>query len=307
MKYIFGPVPSRRLGFSLGVDLVPFKTCSLDCTYCQLGKTFHKTIERKAYAPLEDTIEELKTVLNQQQKIDHITIAGSGEPTLSTQLGAIIKSIKEITAIPVAVLTNGTLLHREDVRRELLPADVVIPSLDTVNQEIFTKVNRPHPKLSVFQMIAGLDSFRNVFLGKLWLEIMLVRGINDSPEELEKIKDVLSSIKLDMIQINTPVRPGTDKTCKPLTSEELAVCKEVLGEPCEVIISFDGRQHALEANLKEKICSMISRRPLNLSEIADSLGVDREKAAEILSRLKEQDKIELHKHGVKYYYRAKRS
>lgn len=307
MKYIFGPLPSRRLGFSLGVDLVPFKTCSLDCTYCQLGKTSHKTIERKAYAPLEETIEELKTVLNQQQKIDHITIAGSGEPTLSTQLGAIIKSIKEITAIPVAVLTNGTLLHREDVRRELLPADVVIPSLDTVNQAIFTKVNRPHPELNVFQMIAGLDSFRNVFLGKLWLEIMLVRGINDSPEELEKIKDVLSSIKLDMIQINTPVRPGTDKTCKPLTSKELAFCKEVLGEPCEVITSFDGRQHALETSLKEKICSMISRRPLNLSEIADSLGMDREKAAEMLALLEEQDKIELHKHGVKYYYRAKRS
>jgi wyosine [tRNA(Phe)-imidazoG37] synthetase (radical SAM superfamily) len=307
MKYIFGPVPSRRLGFSLGVDLVPFKTCSLDCTYCQLGKTSHKTIERRAYTPLEETIEELKTVLNHQQTIDHITIAGSGEPTLSTQLGAIIKSIKEVTAIPIAVLTNGTLLHRGDVRSELLPADVVIPSLDTVNQEIFTKVNRPHPELNVSQMIGGLDSFRNVFPGKLWLEIMLVRGINDSPEELEKIKDVLSSIKLDMIQINTPVRPGTDKTCKPLTSKGLAFCKEVLGEPCEVITSFDGRQHALETNLKEKICSMISRRPLNLSEIADSLGMNREKAAEMLALLEEQDKIELHKHGVEYYYQAKRS
>ena len=306
MKYIFGPVPSRRLGFSLGVDLVPFKTCSLDCTYCQLGKTSHKTIERKAYTPLDETIEELRAVLKYQQKIDYITIAGSGEPTLSTQLGAIITSIKEISEIPVAVLTNGTLLHREDVRRELLPADVVIPSLDTVSPEIFTRLNRPHPDLSVSQMIAGLDRFRNAFSGKLWLEIMLVRGINDSPEELERMRDALSAIKFDMLQINTPVRPGTDKTCKPLTSKELAYCKDLLGEPCEVIASFDGRQHTLETNLKEKICSMVSRRPLNLSEIADSLGMDREKAAEILALLKEQNKIELYKHGAEYYYQAKR-
>ena len=306
MKDIFGPVPSRRLGFSLGVDLVPFKTCSLDCTYCQLGKTSHKTIERRAYTPLNDTIEELKAILKHQQKIDYITIAGSGEPTLSTQLGAIFSSIKEITEIPVAVLTNGTLLHRDDVQRELLPADLVIPSLDTVNPEIFTKVNRPHPELSVSQMIAGLERFRNVFLGKLWLEIMLVRGINDTPEELESMRDILTPIKLDMVQINTPVRPGTDSTCKPLTSQELAYCKEILGDPCEVIAAFDGRQHTLEVNLKEKICSMVSRRPLNLSEIADSLGMDREKATEVLTLLEKQGKIELHKHGVEYYYQVKR-
>lgn len=307
MKYIFGPVPSRRLGFSLGVDLVPFKTCSLDCTYCQLGKTSHKTIERKAYTPLDETMEELRRALKHHQKIDYITIAGSGEPTLSAQLGAIIASIKEISEIPVAVLTNGTLLHREDVRRELLPADVVIPSLDTVSQQIFTKLNRPHTELSLSQMIAGLDRFSKLFSGRLWLEIMLVRGINDSREELKKMSEVLSTMKLDMVQVNTPVRPGTDRTCKPLTSKELLYCKKVLGEPCEVIVSFDGRQHTLETNLTEKICSMISRRPLNLSEIADSLGVDREKAAEILARLKEQDKIESHKHGVEYYYQAKRS
>jgi wyosine [tRNA(Phe)-imidazoG37] synthetase (radical SAM superfamily) len=307
MKYVFGPVPSRRLGFSLGVDLIPFKTCSLDCTYCQLGKTPHKTLERKAYNPLDNTLEELREALKHQQKIDYITIAGSGEPTLSTQLGAVISGIKEMSEIPVAVLTNGSLLHCEDVRRELLQADVVIPSLDTVSQEIFTKVNRPHPELSVSQMIAGLDGFRKVFQGKLWLEIMLVRGINDSFEELESMRDVLSTIKLDMIQINTPVRPGTDRTCKPLTSQELACCKEILGEPSEMIASFDGRQHTLEANLTEKICSMVSRRPLNLSEIADSLGMDRDQATEVLSLLEEQGKVVLHKHGVECYYQVKRS
>lgn len=307
MKYVFGPVPSRRLGFSLGVDLVPFKTCSLDCTYCQLGKTTHKTIERKAFTSLDDTVAELKSALQQHQKVDYITLAGSGEPTLSTQLGAIIASIKEITATPVAVLTNGTLLHQGEVREELLAADVVIPSLDTVSQDIFTLINRPHPELTVAQMITGLESFRRVFSGQLWLEILLVRGINDSPEELTKIKDVLSSIGLDMIQLNTPVRPVTDRSCKPLTPQELACCKEILGEPCEVIAAFDGRQHVLEVNLQEKICAMLSRRPLNLSEVADSLGMGREQTTEILTLLEKEGKIEFQKHGVECYYQVKRS
>jgi wyosine [tRNA(Phe)-imidazoG37] synthetase (radical SAM superfamily) len=306
MKYIFGPVPSRRLGFSLGVDLVPFKTCTLDCTYCQLGKTTHKTLERKAYTPLDDTIVELKAALKQHQKVDYITLAGSGEPTLSTQLGPIIASIKEITDTPVAVLTNGTLLHLEEVRDALLSADVVVPSLDTVSQEIFTAINRPHPELTVSQMITGLKSFRRVFSGKLWLEILLVRGINDSPGEVKKIKDVLSSIGVDMIQLNTPVRPVTDNSCKPLTPQELASCKEIIGDPCEVIALFDGRQHTLEVNLQEKICSMVSRRPLNLAEIADSLGMDRDQATEVLSLLEEQGKIEAQKHGVEFYYQVKR-
>ncbi len=307
MKYVFGPVPSRRLGFSLGVDLVPFKTCTLDCTYCQLGKTTHKTLDRKPYTPLDETVSELKAALKQHQKVDYITLAGSGEPTLSTQLGAIISSIKEMTDTPVAVLTNGTLLHLEEVRGELLLADVVVPSLDTVSQEIFAAINRPHPELTVSQMIEGLKSFRRVFSGKLWLEILLVRGINDSTEEVKKIKDVLSSIGLDMIQLNTPVRPVTDRSCKPLTPEELSCCKEILGDPCEVIASFDGRQHTMEVNLQEKICSMVSRRPLNRDEIADSLGMDRDQATEVLSLLEEQGKIESQHHGIELYYQVKRS
>jgi wyosine [tRNA(Phe)-imidazoG37] synthetase (radical SAM superfamily) len=306
MKYVFGPVPSRRLGFSLGVDLVPFKTCTLDCTYCQLGKTTHKTLERKPYTSLDDAVAELEAALKQHQKVDYITLAGSGEPTLSTQLGPIIARIKEMTATPVAVLTNGTLLHREDVRNELLSADVVVPSLDTVSQEIFTAINRPHPELTISQMITGLESFRRVYAGKLWLEILLVRGINDSPEEVKKIKNVLSPLGLDMIQLNTPVRPSTDRSCKPLTPQELVRCKEILGDPCEVIAAFDGRQHTMEVNLQDKIYSMVSRRPLNIAEIADSLGMDRAQATEVLSLLEEQGKIESQKQGVEFYYQVKR-
>ncbi|MBW1824631.1 MAG: radical SAM protein [Deltaproteobacteria bacterium] len=151
MNYVFGPVLSRRLGFSLGVDLVPFKTCSLDCIYCQLGKTTHKTIERQAYVSPDSVISEVKEVLKQNQKIDYITFSGSGEPTLNLHLGKIITRVKEITDIPVAVLTNGTLLHLESVRDELMTADLVVPSLDTVSQELFCEINRPHPTLDVLK------------------------------------------------------------------------------------------------------------------------------------------------------------
>ncbi|NOQ85476.1 MAG: radical SAM protein, partial [Deltaproteobacteria bacterium] len=277
MEHIFGPVLSRRLGFSLGVDLVPFKTCSLDCIYCQAGKTTHKTIERKSYVSLESVMPELKDALKQSQKIDYITLSGSGEPTLNLDLGRIITAIKKITDIPVAVLTNGTLLHLESVRDELMAADLVVPSLDAVSQEIFCEINKPHPHINVSQMIAGLKSLREAFSGDIWLEIMLVKGLNDFPEEIKKLKDVISSIEFEKVQLNTTVRPAADKVIEPVTNEELASIKELLGERCEVIAGFRENQHTIDTNIPEKIISIISRRPLNLSEISDSLGIPKER------------------------------
>jgi len=169
MNHIFGPVRSRRLGFSLGVDLVPYKTCSLDCPYCQLGRTTVKTIERSPYGDADAIVAELRRALQGQEKIDYITMSGSGEPTLSSHLGDIIRRVKGITSIPVAVLTNGTLLHRESVREELRAADLVVPSLDAVSEEIFRVVNQPHPDITVSHMLAGLTQFRKDFDGQLWL------------------------------------------------------------------------------------------------------------------------------------------
>ena len=306
MEHIFGPVLSRRLGFSLGVDLVPFKTCSLDCIYCQAGKTTHKTIERKSYVSLESVIPELKDALKQSQKIDYITLSGSGEPTLNLDLGRIITAIKKITDIPVAVLTNGTLLHLERVRDELMAADLVVPSLDAVSQEIFCEINKPHPHINVSQMISGLKSLREAFSGDIWLEIMLVKGLNDFPEEIKKLKDVISSIEFEKVQLNTTVRPAADKVIEPVTNEELASIKELLGERCEVIAGFRENQHTLDTNIPEKIISIISRRPLNLSEISDSLGIPKERTTKHVYLLEQQGRIESLTYGSDSYYQLKR-
>jgi wyosine [tRNA(Phe)-imidazoG37] synthetase (radical SAM superfamily) len=306
MEHIFGPVLSRRLGFSLGVDLVPFKTCSLDCIYCQAGKTTHKTIERKSYVSLESVMPELKDALKQSQKIDYITLSGSGEPTLNLDLGRIITAIKKITDIPVAVLTNGTLLHLESVRDELMAADLIVPSLDAVSQEIFCEINKPHPHINVSQMIAGLKSLREAFSGDIWLEIMLVKGLNDSPEEIKKLKEVISSIEFEKVQLNTTVRPAADKVIEPVTNEELASIKELLGERCEVIAGFRENQHTIDTNIPEKIISIISRRPLNLSEISDSLGIPKERTNKHVYLLEQQGKIESLAYGSESYYQLKR-
>ncbi|GAI41014.1 unnamed protein product, partial [marine sediment metagenome] len=159
MGQIFGPVPSRRLGFSLGVDTIPFKTCSLNCIYCQLGRTINKTIQRKEYIAADDILREIKKVLREGKRIDYITFSGSGEPTLNSEIRRIISRIKQLTSIPLAILTNGTLLYRPRIREDLMEADLVIPSLDTVTQEIFEMVNRPHPSLKIEKVITGIDSF----------------------------------------------------------------------------------------------------------------------------------------------------
>jgi wyosine [tRNA(Phe)-imidazoG37] synthetase (radical SAM superfamily) len=306
MEHIFGPVLSRRLGFSLGVDLVPFKTCTLDCVYCQVGETTDKTIERREYISLNSVIPEIKDSLTQHQKIDYITLSGSGEPTLNIKLGEIITAIKGMTDIPVAVITNGTLLHLESVREELLAADLVVPSLDAVSQEVFCKINRPHKSLEVSEMIAGLKRFRDAFSGEIRLEIMLVKGLNDMPKEIEKIKSVISSIECNKIQLNTTVRPVADKVIEPLGREDLERIKKILGERCELIAAFDENQHTVKTNISEKIIDIIKRRPLNLSDISDFLGIPEERTTKYLSLLQQQGKIESHIYGSELYYQLKR-
>jgi len=196
-KYLFGPVPSRRLGLSLGVDVVPFKVCTLDCIYCQLAKTTHRTIERKDYVPVESVLAELKDNLAQAIKADFITISGSGEPTLNSRLGELIDGIKKLTSIPVAILTNGTLLYRQDVRADCCCADVVLPSLDAADEQTFQKINRPHPELSIKKLIEGLCTFRDEYAGQIALEVFLIDGFNTDTEQIAKIKDGVKASLVD--------------------------------------------------------------------------------------------------------------
>ena len=163
---LYGPVPSRRLGFSLGIDFIPFKTCSLDCIYCQLGHVPDKIVTRKDYIPAAEILSQIKEKIDSGVRIDYITFSGSGEPTLNAEIGNLIRGIKQLTKIPVAVLTNSTLLQHTEVRTALSAADLIVPSLDAVTQDVFEKINRPHPSLQISDILSGLKIFCRNSRGK---------------------------------------------------------------------------------------------------------------------------------------------
>jgi wyosine [tRNA(Phe)-imidazoG37] synthetase (radical SAM superfamily) len=286
-KYVFGPVPSRRLGRSLGVDLVPYKTCTFDCIYCDLGRTTHKTITRGSFVSPEEIQRELELTLRTlKKKPDYITLSGSGEPTLSQNMGDIIHSIKRVTSIPLAVLTNGSLLFIEDVRRDLLEADVVLPSLDAVNPLTFECVNRPHLTLKIGEIISGLIQFRNQYRGQIWLEIVFCRGVNDEGQEINKLKEVIERIQPDRVQLNTPVRPPAEDFAYPLTLKRLEEVRSLLGKNTEVVSEFEAPMGDIfESDQDAEILNLIKRRPCTAEDISRALGLHLDEVVKDLSRL----------------------
>jgi wyosine [tRNA(Phe)-imidazoG37] synthetase (radical SAM superfamily) len=302
MKHVYGPVPSRRLGFSLGVDLVPYKTCTLDCIYCQLGRTTKKSIKRKLYAQRDDVLGEIKEILSKEHRIDYITFSGSGEPTLNSDIGILIKRVKEITTIPIAVLTNSTLLFMEDVQKDLMKADVVLPSLDAASPEIFRRINRPHHSLNVASVINGLKSFRELFSGQLWLEVMLIKGFNDKSEELSRIKNVISEIRPDRVHLNTVIRPPSEVYAEPLSYTEMLAIRDLFGAGCKIIAEFHGKRHNEVKDVEESIIEMAKRRPVTILDIANTLGISEKNAESIIKRLGAEGTITGKRYGTKKYY-----
>lgn len=301
--YIYGPVPSRRLGYSLGVDILPFKTCTLNCIYCQLGATPKKAQRRKDFFPHNDILKEIDAAIKSGRQIDTITFSGSGEPTLNAGLGNLIRRIKKITKIPVAVLTNSTLLSLKSVRGALKAADLVVPSLDAATQDIFEKINRPPSSLKVNKIIRGLKLFRRDFSGKIWLEIMLVKGVNNSPSQIKEFKNIISVIKPDRVQLNTVVRPPAESRAKPLSREELEGIRRTIGDRVEIIADFDPKlQASASRNINEDICDMAKRRPVTVKDIADSLGCPRGEISNHVNELLAQNKLRRRMHKGKTYY-----
>ncbi len=290
-KYFYGPVPSRRLGRSYGVDIVPFKVCTLDCVYCQLGKTTDITTERRDYGPIEPILAELREILRCAQNdnnsiADFITIAGSGEPTLNLRLGELIDGIKKITDIPVAVLTNGTLLYKKDVRADCAKADVVMPSLDAGNEHAFQKINRPHGTISIENLISGLCTFRDEFAGLIWLEVFFVEGLNTDAEQISKIRDAIERIRPDKIQLNTAVRPTAETGIKKLDAQKLQVIAAQLGPKCEVVADFSLSRHpGFIQNKADDVLSILKRRPCTLNDICSGLGIGRNEALKYITHL----------------------
>jgi wyosine [tRNA(Phe)-imidazoG37] synthetase (radical SAM superfamily) len=304
-RYLYGPVPSRRLGRSLGVDIVPAKVCTLDCVYCQIGRTTEKTIERKNYTDIEAVLAELKERLAAGLKADFITISGSGEPTLHSRLGELIDGIKKITNIPVAVITNGTLLYRPDVRADCAKADVVLPSLDAGDQRAFQRINRPHTDISIEKLISGLCAFRNEYPGRIWLEVFFVEGLNTDSEQIAKIKSAIERICPDKVQLNTAVRPTAEPNIKSVDAEKLKSIADLLGEKCEVVADFSPRHHDEYFESKaEDVLSMLKRRPCTLEDVCRGLDINRNEALKYITGLKSQGVIDSEEKDGTIFFKA---
>ncbi len=235
-NHIFGPINSRRLGTSLGIDAIYFKVCSFDCLYCEVGITNIKTIERKEWVKKDDIIAELKDYLaKNDKKLDYITFSGSGEPTLNSKIGEIIDEIKKITNTKVAVLTNSSLIYDKNVQNELLKADLVVPSLDAVTETLFHKIDLPHKDIKIENIINGLIEFRKIYTGQIWLEVLVLKGFNDTEEEFNKIADCVKLIKPDKVQINNLDRKPSYDIAKKADFETVEKLKKILSGIVEVI------------------------------------------------------------------------
>lgn len=302
--HVFGPVASRRLGRSLGVDLVPHKTCSYNCIYCQLGATTNRTIERGPYVSISGVMREVESKLASTAAPDYITLSGSGEPTLQVELGALIAGIKHITDRPVAVLTNGSLLGREDVQAELSAADLVIPSLDAGDATMFQRVNRPHPQLRFEQVVDGLIRFRRHFPGRVWLEVFLLAGLTTADDQMAKIRDLADGVAPDRIQLNTVVRPPADPLARPASVEELSHAAQLLGERAEVVDERpDSDTTGMVAPRADEITALLRRRPCTLDDLASGLGAHRLQVAKRVAELLRAQVIVMRQHGRQFYYR----
>ena len=293
-KYIYGPVPSRRLGRSLGVDLVPFKTCTYDCIYCQLGQTTNKTTERRDYVPIDDVRKELKDKLDSGMVCDYISLAGSGEPTLHAGIGDLIGQIKTITNIPVAVITNGSLLYLPEVREALMCADLVLPSLDVGDEQLFQYVNRPHGSLSFDQTVNGVIDFSRNFTGQIWLEVLLLGGVTGIQSEVEKIASLVKLIQPTKVQLNTVYRPPAEETAFPLTVEQLLALKNTFPVDVDIIGNLKQPEtpvSEIRAVTDDVVIALLSRRPCTIVDIASGLGMHVNEVIKRMEKLVESDKV----------------
>ena len=303
MSIVFGPVPSRRLGLSLGVDLVPPKTCSYDCLYCEAGKTLCKTLKRFPFVTVSQVMDELGRGLHARTP-DTITLAGSGEPTLHSEIGEIIASIKKMTDVKVALLTNGSLFWAEEVRKGVLGADIIMPTLTSGKQGTFERIHRPHPGLSLKKIIEGLRDLRQIYSGQYLLEVFLLEGLNDSAEELETLRGLIQDIRPDRVQLNTVVRPPAHEGARPLDRDRLLHLKDFFGSTAEVIVDAQTRnvRRRAEDTLKGDLLNMMRRRPLRVPDIAHAMAFSMEEAERLVADLMERGTVCSRPVGEEVYY-----
>jgi wyosine [tRNA(Phe)-imidazoG37] synthetase (radical SAM superfamily) len=305
-NYVFGPVPSRRLGRSLGIDLVPLKTCTYDCIYCQLGRTTRQTVERKPYVPVELVIQQLQEKLSTlSTPPDFITFSGSGEPTLNFRIGDFIGEVNRLITVPVAVLTNGSLLHLEAVREALLGADVVIPSLDAAHSSLFRLINRPHFSLNFSQVIEGLKKFRKEYTGEIWLEIMLCRGFNDENQHIKRLRVEIEKIGPNRTHLNTVVRPPAEEFAYPLSKEQLEKAAQLLGGKAEILPAECPASAArVYGEIDREVLFLLERRPCSLDDLSRAFGVSEKDMAASLRKLRDKGAVGYNVYNRTVFYKA---
>lgn len=310
-RCIFGPIPSRRLGISLGVDLIPFKTCSMDCIYCECGKTTSLTTERKEYFPTDLAIRQIDEALKQHPRIDYITFSGTGEPTLHSHIGEIIRHIEShYPEVKLCLLTNSFCLTDPAIAEELAPVELIIPSLDGSNEEEFQKINRPAPGLSIEKIARGIADFRKISSAQMWLELFIAEGINDSPESAGRFLRMVEMIRPDKVQLNTLDRPGTERSVGIPSAEKLRVMAEIIGRAAEVEL-IGGRaarksepEHLSTGEYNQRIIDTVASRPCTAQDLALSLGF-REPNLEACLRRMEKAGLIFSEPGPRgLYYRA---
>ncbi|MFC1868625.1 radical SAM protein [Thermodesulfobacteriota bacterium] len=302
MPFIFGPVPSRRLGLSLGVDMIPLKTCTYDCLYCQVGKTSCQIIEPKPFAPIHEVIGELEKTLEKASP-DSITLAGSGEPTIHSELDQLISLIKEMTDIRIALLTNGSLFWKEEIRERVLNVDILMPTLCTVFENTFRAIHRPHQGLNLPVIIKGLKELRLDYRGLIFLEVVLLSGFNDSERELEGLKRVIDEISPEKIQLNTVVRPPSDSRAISIDIERLEDIKMFFGEKAEIIAHAPLKKRGGKHDSRiAAIVEMSRRRPVTAVDIAGVLNINLKETVSLLKGLLLKGVIREQEHGGEVFY-----
>lgn len=307
-RHLYGPLPSRRLGRSLGIDLVPLKTCTYDCVYCQLGRTTNRTTRREEYVSVDDVVNELKRKLDVGLPPDYITLAGSGEPTLNARIGDLIRRIKRLTLVPVAALTNGSLLWMPEVRESLLAADLVLPSLDAGDEELFRYVNRPHPGIAFDRMVDGLVEFTRHFTGSVWLEVFLLGGVTGMTAEVKKIAVLAKKIRPARVQLNTVSRPPAEEFALAVPADQMKRFRKLFPEKTEVV--FETGPQSPPASLTGKvteadILALLSRRPCAIQGISTGLGMNASEASKRLHRLSQKGAVTLVKRDGTVFYKTK--
>jgi wyosine [tRNA(Phe)-imidazoG37] synthetase (radical SAM superfamily) len=304
-KYVFGPIPSRRMGLSVGISPIPKKYCNYSCTYCQIGRTHNLTNKREEFFKLEDIIEEFKQYLDEYKDFDVVTVCGEGEPTLYLKLGELISELKKLTDKPVAVITNSALMYDPQVREDLKKADIVLPSLDAYKEDMFKKINRAYGTIKLIDILDGLKIFSKEYTGQLWIEIMIMNGFNDSVEDFKAFKSILDTLNYDRVYINSPVRPPAEDYVKQPSKESLAEAVEILGGSS--IDEFSSQSfHSEVKDDYEAILSIIKRHPMNQFEIRAFLeGRNNTSAESILDKLSKDSFIEVVNYKNYISYRLK--